>query len=429
MRCPRCGFEQSDADACARCGVVFRKQRMVPPANVSHLAALKRAGLVLMVVGAADIAYMIYTVAHGRSYSSSLNVFALGAGILLYRGSLGTARVVAQAAAFMVAAMLGATLLMPAVVPWDLLAIGARLHPGSWVLGAIEIVALVALLLWLRSQLTQGAVADAFRSSGKEPPGAPVPFVIGGALAVVLCLALRGFLYGESAKEAIALARPRVGSDYRFFVTAMSVSESGGRKTGVATVIAYRRDDMRSLVVPLGSASEEGSTAAAPAPESSVAPDAPTEGQGAAHLRDGNELLRAGKLQPAIDEYGVAISLDGNDSEAYSRRAEAYAKEGEYGKALADVDTVMVLDPDRIGSYEMADWILVHQGDWDGITARWTRFITSHPTSGKAYLERGGAYHHKGDEAAARRDIDQACTLHQAQACELLTRLPPPTAP
>lgn len=54
----------------------------------ADLPILKRVGTVLMVVGAIDIAAMIYCVASGYSYPSSLNIFALVAGIFIRRGSL-----------------------------------------------------------------------------------------------------------------------------------------------------------------------------------------------------------------------------------------------------------------------------------------------------------------------------------------------------
>jgi hypothetical protein len=44
-------------------------------------AILRRVGNVLLVVGIADIAGMIYTVSSGHSYSSSFNVLAVIAGI------------------------------------------------------------------------------------------------------------------------------------------------------------------------------------------------------------------------------------------------------------------------------------------------------------------------------------------------------------
>jgi Flp pilus assembly protein TadD len=439
MRCPKCGLDQPDADTCAACGVVFRKRRDAPatgaaPTRVrpsplpesARVAVLRRAGLVLILVGAADILYMMYSLARGRGYSSSLNLFALVAGILVYRGSLGAARAVANAASFMLAGGLGAAVLIPALVPWDFVGIWARLAPADLVVTALFTGASALLMLWLRGQLTGEALAGAFRDSGKEPPRTVIPSAGGFAMILVLGIVLRVSLHGDSAQEAMAQARQRVGPGYRFFVTRMNLSYTHDGKSGEATVLAYRPSEIRSVRVRFGSA-ERAESPATGLP-SAGSPSRDDTGPGATHLSHGNELLGAGNLQGAIDEYSVAISANGNDADAYLRRAQAYGKKGEYGKAVADADTVMVLDPDRIGSYEMADWILVHQGDWDGITSRWTRFIANHPSSGKAYLERGGAYHHKGDDDASRRDIEQACALQEESACQILKGLAPPTA-
>jgi hypothetical protein len=57
----------------------------------THQAILRRVGGVLVAIGLVDIAWMIYCIVHGISYRSSLNLFAVIAGVLLLRGSLRTA--------------------------------------------------------------------------------------------------------------------------------------------------------------------------------------------------------------------------------------------------------------------------------------------------------------------------------------------------
>ena len=42
--------------------------------------------------------------------------------------------------------------------------------------------------------------------------------------------------------------------------------------------------------------------------------------------------------------------------------------------------------------------------------------------SGEAYLERGGAYNHKGDHPAAVADATKACDLGIAKACQIIGR-------
>jgi tetratricopeptide (TPR) repeat protein len=401
MKCPKCGFEQAAAEVCTRCGVEVRSHRLPAVAAVpvrprtEPPPASRRAGVVLMAIGAADIAYMVYCVAQGHSYSSSFNIFALIAGVFLYRGSLAAARLVAHAAAFLLAGV-AVTPLLVGIMPWDLVLISATLRPGFWAVGLLFAAAIAALLFWLRRELTTGAVADAFHAAGKDVPRTVL--WMGAGIVVGLSAVLGVYIAGtgESARRAVQQAREQVGPDYRFFVTQMSVTHSREGTRGKAVVLAYRPTEIRTVSVVLGASEDSarddsaGSAARAAAPLSAGAP-----------------------FEPA------------NEAAAYAQRARAHAKAGEYEQALAATDSAIELDPDRIGHYELADWILARNRQWDEIITRWTRFIEAHPDSGKAFYERGGAYHHKGDEEAARRDVEQACALQYDRACQLLERLGP----
>ena len=78
------------------------------------------------------------------------------------------------------------------------------------------------------------------------------------------------------------------------------------------------------------------------------------------------------------------------------------------------------LDPRHFESYRNVDWLLAQRGDWDGVITHWTRYIELEPLNGQAYLERGGAYHRKGDQRAALADADKACGLGAPRAWELI---------
>ncbi len=79
----------------------------------SQLRVMRRAGLALVAIGLLDIASCFVSLARGESYSSSLNIFALVAGILVCRGSTGAAKFVVRGLSF----LLGAFLLLPVVMP------------------------------------------------------------------------------------------------------------------------------------------------------------------------------------------------------------------------------------------------------------------------------------------------------------------------
>lgn len=85
--------------------------------SAGHPQILKRAGVVLLVVGLLDIGVMIYCIANSISYSSSFNIFAVIAGIFLLRGSLRAALVVRWLSMLMLAAFLTLILAWPLVQP------------------------------------------------------------------------------------------------------------------------------------------------------------------------------------------------------------------------------------------------------------------------------------------------------------------------
>ncbi|UYV65285.1 STIP1 [Cordylochernes scorpioides] len=64
-------------------------------------------------------------------------------------------------------------------------------------------------------------------------------------------------------------------------------------------------------------------------------------------LKDqGNAALNQGKLQDAIKYYTEAITLCSSNHVLYSNRSAAYAKAGQYKKALEDAEKCISLKPD-----------------------------------------------------------------------------------
>eukprot|EP00794_Sanderia_malayensis_P003532 gene3532-4033_t len=65
----------------------------------------------------------------------------------------------------------------------------------------------------------------------------------------------------------------------------------------------------------------------------------------------GNDLMKAGKHQEAIDSYTAAIALSGNNAIYYSNRAAAYNKLGSFEKAIADSESAVKIDPNFSRAY------------------------------------------------------------------------------
>jgi len=81
---------------------------------------LKRTGAALMIFGAIDIAVMAYSIAHQVNYSSSLNIFAVLAGVCVWMGYRWWVKWVARAVAFYIAAYSVIALMLPFIFPMDL---------------------------------------------------------------------------------------------------------------------------------------------------------------------------------------------------------------------------------------------------------------------------------------------------------------------
>uniref|UniRef100_A0A8C5IB36 STIP1 protein n=1 Tax=Junco hyemalis TaxID=40217 RepID=A0A8C5IB36_JUNHY len=60
----------------------------------------------------------------------------------------------------------------------------------------------------------------------------------------------------------------------------------------------------------------------------------------------GNRALAAGDVGAAVGHYSAAIARDPNNHVLFSNRSAAYARLGDYGRALADACRTLELRPD-----------------------------------------------------------------------------------
>jgi len=137
----------------------------------------------------------------------------------------------------------------------------------------------------------------------------------------------------------------------------------------------------------------------------------------------GRQLLDTNDVSAALERFNWGMQLGGESADLLFWRGRAYLKRNEHERALQDFEAALALDPRNVESYRNIDWLLAHRGRWDDIIGHWSKYIALEPLNGEAYLERGGAYHHKGDESAARADVAKACGLGTQRACELMATL------
>ena len=198
---------------------------------------------------------MFYRTSPGSGYSSSFNIFAVIAGIMLYRKNLRTARFVAVLSACLLSAFVVMLIALPLVFPITLIRTYLRIIPGASLVGsgAFMTVAL-AILWWGHQQLASPPVQAAIRFAGLDDrrflhrPRSG--FWLGGAVATVLAAAWLFVGRSETAQEAVERARAAKGPGFHYFVSSLSTSWTGQMKTDVqATVLAYTDSTIETVTL------------------------------------------------------------------------------------------------------------------------------------------------------------------------------------
>lgn len=136
----------------------------------------------------------------------------------------------------------------------------------------------------------------------------------------------------------------------------------------------------------------------------------------------GHQLYMANDVQGAIARFTQTIELVGGNAEVHYWRGRAYLRAEDPGRALAEFQTAIRHDARHFESYRNIDFILARNGNWDRIISYWTAYLAVEPRDGRAYFERGGTKHHKGDYAGALADARKACELGTTDACTYVRR-------
>ena len=200
----------------------------------AHIPILKRAGMVLVVLGTCDL----------LALRSGLFLLGAAAGIGLLFGSLHMASLVRWLAAFALCALGVMMLAWPLMQPVDLTLTQLKLQPRILPSLATSATWLV-LLHWLVRTLGAPAVLAARRAAGHKPRHMGLAAASGAALSVTVCTTLALLLHGEAADRARRAAERQFGPDYRYHVAALKVD--GKRVEGLVT--AWNGNEIRSIPV------------------------------------------------------------------------------------------------------------------------------------------------------------------------------------
>ena len=182
-------------------------------------AIMRRVGIVLIIVGLADIVDMIVSILHHESYSSSLNIFAVILGVLLLRGSLRPVRAVRWFAGFAGGGLLGALIYEMVTTPASLILTEIRLHDFQSVVDRIMSLVFTILALWVYRSLSDPSVYALFDQFGARRwwDRPLLSFSVGMGLGVIVF----GLLVFDRPNIDIAMtaAKHRYGPRYEYAMT------------------------------------------------------------------------------------------------------------------------------------------------------------------------------------------------------------------
>lgn len=239
-------FPERTEEINARLAALELAQQSAPPSSAGAapdcplaLAILQRVGKVLVIIGIIDIAVMIYAVAHGGWYSSTLNIFALIAGIFLWRGGLRAASIVRWIAWASVPAALTLPIIARALQPLDLTLTELRLSPGAVLLSAALVIGYGGLLVWLIRELGSAPVLAARMAAGRPRRDMRIPFALGVAASLGGLWLMVHVLGGERAGRAQTMAAEKLGAGYRYHTSSMHVFSGSGGTAVNASVVAW----------------------------------------------------------------------------------------------------------------------------------------------------------------------------------------------
>jgi len=213
----------------------------------SHLPVLKRIGWVLLVVGLLDIGVMVYCIANGIAYSSSLNIFAVAGGVFLIRGSLRAASIIRWLGTFMIAAFASVLAASPLLQPPNLTLTQLRLSPLAAAQALIAFAFFLALLWWLTRELGSPPVLAAQAAAGRKLKSLRLAVAAGIGLAVVLAISVNLVQRTESAAKAISFAKEQLGPGYQYHVSSLSYQSSGASSSVSGVVTAWNEMEVKNV--------------------------------------------------------------------------------------------------------------------------------------------------------------------------------------
>ena len=117
---------------------------------------------------------------------------------------------------------------------------------------------------------------------------------------------------------------------------------------------------------------------------------------------------RNGETEKAIADYTAAIQIDPDWGASYSERARLYFDAGDYNKAFADYDKAAELDPKDLNKFMDRGYAYYHRGEWDKALADVDSVMKLEPAWINAVILRGNIYSAQGKYVEAMKEFNDA---------------------
>jgi tetratricopeptide (TPR) repeat protein len=135
-------------------------------------------------------------------------------------------------------------------------------------------------------------------------------------------------------------------------------------------------------------------------------------------VRRGYDHYKGNRLKKAKDELDKAIQMDPKNPEAYFWRARTLIKMGQHDNAIADLQTVVELNPGYSRAYDNLGWLYMRRDKLDESLFYLNSSIKLKPDNGWAHYMRSRIFLKKGDLQKALQSAKTACELDFKDGCE-----------
>jgi uncharacterized membrane protein HdeD (DUF308 family) len=215
--------------------------------------SLRRAGIVLIVLGLLDLAQAAYAAVTRLEFEIPFGVLALISGIYIYLGSVRMARWTAFFTALGLGLLAGLGIALPLLVPIGLIWPFLRTYPFLTTHHLLVGLAAAALMVWTYRGLTAPVALPTSNGQARRQKRARVwslyGLIPGVALAIGMVVGWNLFLRSEDVRRARLEAARKTGPGYGYFVYEWSWDNPPGTRLNGARVLAYNARGVREVQV------------------------------------------------------------------------------------------------------------------------------------------------------------------------------------